>query len=211
MGFSMVYLASSSDLRISVTLNLCDLAIVTYALGLRSGKWTNSSVICKTSFVSPCFQCLGTWFDWWRGRANELIGFWIPFFFGGRFIELVAFERVFWKEFVWQFFFGYVFKGNFWLQVLLQIVSRFWMFIMLLQIHYPPGNCNITYPTLGKGTSSFSRCRLVGDSQVGPLGCLVPGAKGDDPRQALPMFSGSSDADWVVPSILEGLDCSTTS
>ena len=48
----------------------------------------------------------------------------------------------------------YVFKGNFWLQILLQIVSRFWMFIMSLQIHYPPGNCNITYPTLGKGTSS---------------------------------------------------------
>ena len=38
---------------------------------------------------------------------------------------------------------------------------------------------------------------------TGPLGCLVPGAKGDDPRQALPMFSGSSCADWVVPSILK--------
>lgn len=81
MGFSMVYLTSSSNLRISVTPNLCDLTVVTYALGPRSGKWTNSSVICKTSFVSPCFQCLGTWFDWWRGRANELIGFWIPFVF----------------------------------------------------------------------------------------------------------------------------------
>ena len=74
----MVYRTDSSDLS-TVTLNHMlwyvllqpvGLTILTPLARFGSGRSTNSSVICKTSFVSPCFQCLATGFP---GDLGELM------------------------------------------------------------------------------------------------------------------------------------------